>query len=326
MVRWSEQEEVPREPFRLRPKHAFILVDLLVIAVLFMAAGRVYVNQYGTKTIHAKQKEREAAKLEGARMIEQADSVATAAKVNLSETTKAHDETFAEVERLQNEIRDGLTKRKDLEQAIFRLSDIVLDLRGRSEGELKNVDGYEKDVASRKQEIDSLRATANSAEVDLGKTQQERQSAANQLQSARAQEAYDPTGRFPSETGVAIRRDLGSTADLTNLEVQHLLWQPGPNVDLGVSLGVGLGAEKPISNKELGLLVSKTLIHRKLGLDIGAGYSMLTETGGSDDNGPYAAAGIRYSPFFKERVHLGLGARATHGELLPYLGVSVGRR
>lgn len=326
MARWSEQDDVPREKFRLRPRHAFYLLDLAVLVAIFVISGRIYVNSRGTKLVQVKEKARQEAKLEGARSIEQADSVATAAKYNLDEMKIQHDETIAEVQRLTDEIRAGMARRQELEQAVFRLSDMVLDLRGRSDTELKNVVGYEKDVNSRSQEIDSLRANATTSEATLKQTEQERQDAARVLTNARSAESYDPTGRFPAETGFAVRRDLGSTSDLTNLQVEQLFWEPRPDVDLGVSLGVGLGMDKPTSNKELGLLLSRTLIHRRLGLDVGAGYSVLTESGGDGDNSPYASVGVRFSPFYKERVHFGLGARANHGEVLPYLGVSLGRR
>jgi hypothetical protein len=326
VVRWSDQEDVPREPFRLRPKHALFLVDFLVMALMFVAAGRIYENSRGVKLVAHQEQLREVGRLEGARLIEQADSVAVAAKVNLEEMTKDHDATVAELKRLQGEITAGMARRQELEQAIFRLSDIVLDLRGRTETEVASVQNYKADVDSRSSEIDSLRTTATKSQEALVQTEQERQSVAQTLQNARAQESYDPTGRFPSATGVAVRRDLGTTNDLANLEVDHLFWQPKEDVDMGLSLGVGLGTDKPISNKELGVLLSRSLVHRRLGLDVGAGYSMLTESGGSVEHSPYATAGIRYSPFFKERFHLGAGARATHGELLPYLGLSIGRR
>ncbi len=326
MVRWSEREDTPRERFRPRPKHALFLIDLAVIAVIFVMAGRWYVNTRGAKLVAEREKAQEEAKIEGARSIEQADSVAAAAKVTLDEMTKRDQQTQEEVQRLTDEIKAGIAKRQELENAVLRLSDMVVDLRGRSENGLKDVNNYEQDVDSRSKEIDSLKVSAASTATELAQTQEEREAAARKLQNARSAEAYDPTGRFPAQTGFALRRDMGSTTDMASLQVEQLLWQPRPEVDLGISAGVGLGVDKPTSNKELGLLVSKTLIHRRLGLDLGAGYSLLTQEGGTDDNSPYASAGIRYSPFYKERVHLGLGARASHGEVLPYLGVSLGRK
>ena len=324
MPRWVD-DDTPRPKFKLRPRHALVLVDLAVIAGIFWASGAVYVNLKGTRLVEEKERERIAAQSENARLIEQADSVATAAQVRLQEITLEHGETIDDVRQLRDDLEAQVVRTQQVGQGIFRLSDIVLDLRERTQESTRTLRRYEKDVTGRSTEIDSLTVKAGKTSTELDQTREEKAKIDRDLAQARRAEAFDPKGRFPARTGVALRRDLGGEVDLTNVMLQRLLWNPG-TVDVGVSLGFGLGTETDVSNKEVGLLLYRPLIHRRLGLDLGAGYTVLTEARGGEDTGTYASASLRLSPFYKERLHIGLGARAAHGEVVPFLGVAVGRR
>ena len=325
MPRYFADDDVPKPKFKLRPKHALILVDLVLVAAIFYATGQFYVRSYGQKLVMKKEAERAAAQLESARMIEQADSVAAAAGVAFQDMQVAHDQTMTDVKGMRDELEAQIVRTQHIGQGIFRLSDMVLDLRERSQEASKGVRRYDKEVNNRSSEIDSLQARAARAESRLTLAMSEKSRTDSQLAALRGHETYDPTGRFPSGTGVVVRRDFGDQVDLTNVELQKLLWNPG-SVDVGLALGVGLGSNSDKSNKEFGLLLYRPLIHRRLGLDFGAGLSFLTEADGAKDNGTYASASLRLSPFFKERVHVGLGARATHGEIVPFLGLAVGRK
>ncbi len=324
MARWTD-DDVPRPKFKLKKSHAWILVDLAIIAAIFYASGRIYVDSHGTKMISQKEAERTTAQVENARLIEQADSVAAAIQANLVDMRSEHQQTIDDVKRMRDELEVQVTRTQQLGQGLFRLSDMVLDLRERSQGAQKGLGQYEKNLRTRTSEIDSLRVKSAVADERLQATRAERARTAEDLRQARSAESYDPKGRFPASTGVAVRRDLGDEIETANLEVQQLLTQRG-GMDVGVAIGFGLGTASDISNKEVGLLLSRPLIHRRLGLDLGAGYSLLTQADGEDESDAYASAGLRISPFYKERLHIGLGARASHGEVIPFLGVSLGRR
>lgn len=318
-------EELPKPEFRLRKKHLWHILDAVVIAVLFVAAGRVYLDTRGVKVTKQKEAERSAARVEGAKLLEQADSVVAATSVTLTRMLSDSTQSFAELMRLRDEFEGGLVRGQQLSQQIFPLSENVMGLKERTEEAVSSAGRYEAEVQAREAEIDSLLRRSQASEETLNQTRTEREQVAENLYRARRAEAHDPTGRFPAKTGVMVRRDVNQNADLTNLELQQVLWNPG-GVDVGVALGVGVGAEEAASNKEVGFLLTRPLIHRRLGLDLGAGYSVLTQVEGSDKSGGYASAGLRLSPFYTERFHLGIGARASHGEVVPFLGVSVGRR
>lgn len=324
MARWTD-DDTPRPKFKLQKKHAWILVDLAVIALIFMASSRYYVESRGTKMIERKEAERAASLVENARLIEQADSVAAASQANLADMRMEHGQTIEEVTRMRSDLEIQITRTQQLGQGIFRLSDMVLDLRERTQGAQKSLKQYEKNLRTRSEEIDSLQTKSQTTEERLLATRSERARTAETLRTVRSAEAFDPTGRFPARTGVAVRRDLGDEVKTANLELQQLILERG-GMDVGLAVGFGLGTDSDISNKEVGLLLSRPLIHRRLGLDLGAGYSVLTEEDGEDDSDAYASAGLRISPFYKERLHIGLGARASHGEVIPFLGVSLGRR
>jgi hypothetical protein len=318
-------EELPKPEFHLRKKHLWHILDLAVIAVLFLAAGRIYLDTRGVKVSNRKESERSAAQVEGARMIEQADSVVTATSGTLKRMLSDSTQSFAELQRLREEFEGGLVRGQQLSSQIFPLSENVIALKDRTTEAVTSAQRYEGEVRTREAEIDSLLRRSQASEETLNRTQAEREQVAQNLYRARRAEAHDPTGRFPAKTGVMVRRDVNENANLTNLELQQIIWNPG-GMDLGLAVGLGIGAEEAASNKELGFLLTRPLIHRRLGLDFGAGYSVLTESGGGDRSGGYASAGLRLSPFYTERLHLGIGARASHGEVVPFLGVSVGRR
>jgi hypothetical protein len=109
----------------------------------------------------------------------------------------------------------------------------------------------------------------------------------------------------------------------SNLELQHNVWHPG-NVDVGVSLGVGLGARCFVL--EAGRTRSDTEPDSSQTRADGAGYSLLTDQAGTTDGSPYASASLKLSPFYRERVHFGVGARTVSGEFLPFVAIGVGRR
>jgi hypothetical protein len=318
-------DELPKPEFHLRKKHLWHILDLAVIAGLFLVAGKIYVGTRGVKVSQQKEAERAAAQVEGTRLIEQADSVVTATSVTLKQMLSDSTESFAELQRLRKEFESGLVSGQQMSQQIFPLSENVMALRDRTQEAVATAKRYEGEVSAREAEIDSLEGRSKATEETLQRTRLEREQIAQKLYQARRAEAHDPTGRFPAKTGVMVRRDVGESVGLTNLELQQVLWNPG-GMDLGVALGLGIGAEQSTSNKEVGVLLTRPLIHRRLGLDLGAGYSVLTESEGGDEAGGYASAGLRLSPFYKERLHLGIGARARRGEVIPFLGVSVGRR
>lgn len=316
-------EDKPK--FRLRPKHALLLVDLVVMAAIFYATGSVYMKMKGTEKIEKKRQERVLAQKEAGRLIEQADSVVSATEVRLREVSEDSTSSLAEFTRLRSELDAQIQSTMELEKGIYRLSDIVLDMRSQADQATRDARLKDADVASRQQEVDSLRATEAKRRAERLETQQAQERATQRLLAARQQQAFDPKGTLPERTGLMVRRDVSSDNDITNLVLQQVLWNPG-ELDVGLSLGFGLGSREATSQKEVGLLMTRNLIHRRLGLDLGAGYSVLTEEGGSDENSPYASANLRLSPFYKERLHLGLGARANRDEVIPFLGVTLGRR
>jgi hypothetical protein len=318
-------DELPKPEFHLRKKHLWHILDVAVIAALFMGAGQIYLDTRGVKVSKQKEAERAAAQVEGAELLEQADSVVTATAGTLKTMLSDSTQSFGELQRMRAEFEGGLLRGQQLRTQIFPLSENVIAMRDRTQEALATAQGYERDVVSRESEIDSLRRRATSTEEVLASTRTEREQVAQNLYQARRAEAHDPTGRFPSKTGVMLRRDVSQNEGVTNLELQQVLWNPG-GVDLGFALGVGVGSERTASNKEVGLLLTRPLIHRRLGLDFGAGYSVLTQQEGADKTGAFASAGLRLSPFYKERLHLGIGARARAGEVIPFLGVSIGRR
>jgi hypothetical protein len=295
-----------------------------VIVAVFYATGHVYMDKRGGKLFAQKESERQAAQAEGARGLMQADSVVTATSEQLQIMLGDSVQSLDGLHQMTSELESGITRRQGLNAQIYPLSENVLLLKERTQGAISQASGYERDLSAREAEIESLRVKSDRLETRLEETRRLRARVAQELYQATSQETFDPTGRFPERTGLSVRRDVGNKVDLTNLELQRILWTPG-QMDVGLSMGVGLGQGES-SNKEVGLLLTRSLIHRRLGLDFGAGYSVLTEEQGGDEKGAYATAGIRISPFYQERFHLGLGARAKHGEVLPFLGVTVGRR
>lgn len=311
--------------FRLRPKHALILIDLAVIAAIFYAAGSMYMKMKGVEKIEKKKQERVIAQQDAARLIEQADSVVAATEVRLEEATADSVTALEDLNRMRADLEAEIQNTVTLEQGIYRLSDVVLDMRGKAEQAVREASQKDADVRARQAEVDSLRSMERSRFQEKTATEQAHERATQNLLQAQQQIAYDPKGVLPERTGLMVRQDVSEENELTNLVLQHVLWNPG-NLDVGLSLGFGLGSKEASSGKEVGLLLTRSLIHRRLGLDFGAGYSVLTQENGDDENSPYASANLRISPFYQEHLHLGLGARANREEVVPFLGVTLGRR
>ena len=317
--------DLPEKRFRLRPGHFVWIIDLAVLAGLFLLGGKLYMSERGVKVVAAKQEERAAVQLEGVRLLQEADSVVAVTEGRLAAALQDSTQAIQELQDLRFELDRRIEETQRLSQGIYALSDVVLDMRRRAEMAIRQAQRDEADVREREAEVDSLRATALRTHELLVQKQREREEALATLAMAQQQERYDPKGRFPDRTGLMVRQDINDEIDTTNLLLEHVLWKRG-RTDVGVSLGWGLGRGEPSSSKEIGLVVSRSLVHRRIGLDFSAGLAQLTRPQGEDDRGAYAAAGLRISPFYAERLHLGLGARAFRDEIVPYLGFSVGRR
>jgi hypothetical protein len=98
---------------------------------------------------------------------------------------------------------------------------------------------------------------------------------------------------------------------VTGVQVQHLFrrWKPAIWVSRWLRPRLGDRA----SSKQVGLLLSRTLIHRRFGLDFSAGLSHLTDDTGEGDAGAYAGAALRISPFYRSGFTSVLALRRTTG-------------
>lgn len=317
--------KLPPIDLRPRPHHALVLVDLALIAGIFMFAGNTYTQSRGDEQTRNSERLREIAQQRGSRLLSQADSVVVARRQVLAQSISDSTQMAEELVLRRAQLEAAIAEHEHMNQSLFPLSDQILDLRQRGIQSIARADGYERDVADRKAELAVAKAKADSTLTVLEDARRQRDEAVQDLAAAQTTRAYEPVGLFPDRSGLTVRQEANGETDLTNLELQHNVWRPG-NVDVGVSLGVGLGGGDASSSKQVGLVLTRNLIHRRLGVDVGAGYSLLTDQAGTTDGSPYASASLKLSPFYRQRVHFGLGARAVSGEFLPFVAIGVGRR
>jgi hypothetical protein len=318
-------DDRPKFEFKPRPRHLLYLVDLAVIAGLFLLGAYVFRTTAGEKKLAEGAHLRELAKASGSLLLAQADSVVAAAQGRLSRAEADSAASAADLSRRRADLVAAYQERERRNKLIYPLTDQVFDFRDRSTRETAKVVEYRKELAGRRSDIVDLTAQAEEAARRLAEAQGNDRRAQEQLAMSRRDRTYEPVGMFPDKSGVLVRRDVSEDQDLTNVELQHNVWKPGA-MDLGVSLGFGLGSGNSASSKQLGLVLTRGLLHRRLGVDFGAGYSVLTNQAGSDAGGAYASASLRLSPFYKERFHFGLGARADKDNVLPFVSIGVGRR
>jgi hypothetical protein len=318
-------QERPKFEFKPRPGHLLYLIDLAVIAGLFLLGAQIFRTTAGEKKLAEGARLREIAKASGSRLLEQADSVVVAAKGRRIAALADSAASSEDLLRRWAAFNAAVQEKNRVGQALYPLTDQVFDLRERSTQETAKVAEYRKALTGRRSDIVDLTAQAQDAARKLEESQRKHREAQEQLAMARRDRTYEPVGMFPDKSGLLLRRDASSDEGLTNVELQHNVWKPGA-LDVGVSLGFGLGSGDLSSSKQLGLVVTRPLLHRRVGLDFGAGYSVLTSQTGTDASGAYASASLRLSPFYKERFHFGLGARADRENVLPFVSVGVGRR
>jgi hypothetical protein len=232
---------------------------------------------------------------------------------------------YQDYERRRGRLEAGFAERQSISGKVVQLAEVVQDMKSRTQEAMVRAEGYEKDVVDQRERIASLDDDSKTAAEKLDQTREQRQAAAERLREAYQDRTYEPVGVLPDHSGVAVKSEMASGDRLTSVELQRILTSQRA-FDLGLALGVGVGSGDRSSSKELGVLVSRPLVHRRLGLDLAAGYENLTNDAGKNQGGAYAAAGLRYSPLYKERLHFGLGARASDGGVLPYVSIALGRR
>jgi hypothetical protein len=323
-VRFDDDDK-PKFSFRPRWRHLLYLVDLAVIIAFFFIGAWAFRSAVGEKKIAEGERLRQMAKATGERSLEQADSVVAAERARLH-LALADSVSWAEdLTRRRVTLEATAAEQQRVNATLTPIIDQVLDLHYRSKNASAEVEQYEEDLAVRRATVVELHAQADEAARQLAEANQRHEDSIDRLADARSVRLREPAGVFSDNTGLLVRQDLSSTQELTNVEFQRNLWSPGV-VSVGFSLGLGLGSQDVASSKQVGVVVTRPLIHRRLGLDLGAGYSVLTDPSGADDTGMYASASLRFSPFFKERFHLGLGARAVQEEVVPFVSIGVGRR
>lgn len=318
-------DDSPKVPFRPSWKSLFHLIDLAIIVGLFYLGAWGYRTIVGERKVAAGERQRLENREAGTQGQQQADSILAFERARLDSALADSASWAAD---FQQRISYGAAMKAEQErvnQGLYPLTDQVFDLQYRATTAQAEVRQYKDDLVTRRATIVDLRRQADDAARELAEADRRHQSSLGQLAQARSVRAYEPEGVFPDQSGLVLRQDLSESDLLTNVAFQQNVWSPGL-MDVGFSLGVGLGNQEVASSKEFGLLVTRPLIHRRLGLDLGAGYSVLTLPEGTDERGPYASATLRLSPFYNERFHLGIGARADQREFKPFVSIGVGRR
>lgn len=319
------QRGLPQAEFRLQKKHLIYILDLAVAAALFVLTGNVYMSQRGSGLIAAEEEKRAAAEVENRRMIAEADSVMSFKQQQLAEMRADSVSWYQDYQRRRVGLEAGFSERQAISGKVFQLAEVVQDMKSRSQEAIVRAEGYDRDVQDQGERIGSLSDDSRQNEQKLDQSQRERREAAERLRQAYADRTYEPVGYLPDQSAVTVKSEVSANDRLTAVELQRILSRQRA-FDLGLALGVGVGSGDRSSMKELGVLLSKPLVHRRLGLDLSAGFEQLSDETGRDQNGAFAAAGLRYSPLYKERLHFGLGARASDGQLLPYISIALGRR
>jgi len=313
-------------PLDLRPRwsHLLILVDLALIAGIFHFAQDVYFNTKGAERLRASETERQARKDEAERLSQEADSVLAVAKTSL---VVAQSDSLRMSQELANRLADLdalVADQQRLAQSILPVSEDVLEQRSASAAALRRVDNQGEALKKRQVTVAGLRTDLLAATRKLDDTRELTASSLMDLESARRKRDWDPVGILPSRSGMLLSHEFSDDVDHTIVELQHKLANAG-KLDLGLAAGVGFAAGGG-SMKQVGVLLTQLLVHRRVSLDASAGYNVLTDDRGDDEGGAYGALGFRFSPFYREHFHLGLGARAAREGVMPYLGIGIGRR
>jgi hypothetical protein len=323
-VRFDDDDDKPKFSFRPKWKHLFYLLDLAIIAGLFYAGAWGYRTWVGEKKLAEQVQIRQQTQVDATQLLAQADSVLRAemGRLNgaMADSAARADELLARRATLLNLVAE----QERVNQGTGPLAEEVFDRQYKATKAVEDVRDNKEELAAKRAQLAQLQADAERAALELEEALRRQEDATSRLANARSLRAVEPVGIFPDKSGLAVRQDISDTQELTNVEFRRSFWKHG-FADVGLHLALGIGSKEVTSGKEVGLVLSRPLIHRRLGLDLTAGYSVLSGMEGYDGSSMYAAAGLRLSPFYKERFHLGLGARAAEEEVTPYLSIGVGR-
>lgn len=318
-------DESPKIPFRPSWKHLLHLIDLAIIVGLFLLGGWIFRTTVGENKLAAGERLRLENREAGARAQQQADSILAIERGRQDHALADSVSWAADLQERRNRLDAMVAEQRRANEGLYPLTDQVFDLQYRATTTRSEVQQFRGDIASRRSQVADLRGQADAAARELAEAQRRHAGSVDALAQARSVRAYEPEGVFPDRSGLVLRQDLADAQEQTNVAFQQNVWSPGL-MDIGLSLGLGLGNQEVASSKEFGLILTRPLVHRRLGLDLGAGYSVLTDHEGTDETGAYASASLRLTPFFRERFHLGVGARADRQEVKPFVSVGVGRR
>jgi uncharacterized protein YoxC len=316
---------LPNPEFKLRPRHALFLLDLVIAVGIFVGVGRYYMSHRGSVVLAEKEKTRASVELEAKRLLTEADSVMQAETVRLQEMRADSVRNVEELNRRREDLQMHVSERDQLAQNVFQISDVVQGLQVESEKSAEKAAEYQSNLEDRTKAAEAAAEQLKEREQKLQETETKHEDAQRQLREAITTRTFEPASMFPERSGVVVDQGLANGDRVTGVQLQHLVRKMSAG-ELGFSVGFGLGSGDGASTKQVGLLLSRSLIHRRLGLDFSAGLSHLTNDTGEGDAGAYAGAALRISPFYKERFHFSVGAEADHGDFLPFVGIGLGRR
>lgn len=319
-----DDDEKPKFSFRPKWKHLFYLLDLVIMAALFYAGAWGFRTWVGEKKLAQQAELRVQTQTDGARMLAQADSVLRVERARLLDAAADSASWAEDLNDRRVYLENIAAEQQRVAQAIPPMADENLDLQYKATTSLNDVRDNKEELSARRAELADLQARAAQAARELEEAHRRNEDSASRLANARSLRTIEPVGIFPAKSGLALRQDISDSQELTNVEFRRSFWKRGI-ADVGLYAALGLGSKDVSSGKEVGLVVTRPLVHRRLGLDLSAGYSILTDPEGSNDSSPFAAAALRLSPFYRERFHLGLGARAAEEEVTPFLSIGVGR-
>jgi len=319
-------DDQPKFAFHPQWKHLFHLIDLAVLVGLFFLGAYLFRTWVGEKKLAALDLERQTSREAAVRGQAQADSIKAYEQDRLKFALADSTAEAGELARRRTLLDETVAEQQRVNAGLNPLMDQLLDIQYRATKATNDVRQYREDIAARRTTINGLQADALRAGRELDEAQARNEAVSARLAQARDLRTHEPKGVLPDQAGVVVRQDIASSNAFTNFAYQHNLWSSRV-VDVGVQLGVGLSSDVA-SSKEVGVFVTRPLVHRRLGLDFGAGYSMFSQSGSDDETGAYASAALRLSPFFQERFHVGLGARAVQAdeEVTPFISVGLGRR
>lgn len=307
--------------------HSFFLplLDLVVFVVLFIGAGMYWYNSRGVEQIDESAELVEEAREENEARVEQRNEDIERALGQQQQTIYDKEAQVKSAELIDQQIQEEHEKIQRGEARVRELTDVFAQTRSEIERTDSQRRTKQAEILERREEIRQFEEEVATLEAVVADSVAARQSIQDQIAALHRERQRDPLSIFPPGAAVAAVVEIEEDDQVFAVSLSGVVKEFG-NINVGLTGTLGLANQSESSVKEGGVFANIPIAFRRASIDLESGFGSVRGSSGNDELTGYAAATLRFAPFYQERFFLLAGTKYRESDASFRIGLGFGRR